>query len=785
MGKSEFAKTVIREGITKNGDIHVLAAMKRYLNSGLFQEILVDNKVPMKTKVGPVQEVEKSTPVQVDDQIMNSIDSATLELITKTKGMIQHSTGVDTVDQLIAVGYLHVNNQKFDVGIKIFTDLLAYDSKLVAGYLGRGTAYALMGLFDPALRDFSTAIEIDPKCVDAYKRRGQTRVAKKDFKGGLEDMNMAVEFHKDFDSYHQRGLVYFNMRNFIRALDDFAVALRYDHSHVQTYNQMGLCYNVRGMNAMAVEAYEKAISIDPNYKDALCNLGQTYKEWGKFEKSLESFERALALDNNFAHAHHLKGLLFMNKGRHLEALESLNRAVENDPTHFEAHWMRAVVKGSLGVTTESVIDFEAALQLSPDHFCWYQKEIGIFFHHHLDVPLNSYNIDHELDPMLKEWWCKRLPPSTLPTKIRQPPLNPNIPDIDYNTVLNNEARILVKYAWDIGLMIVQDAPGFLLNDRQVKMAGLAAIEIAQRFHDFKKGKIICGFAASSSPVRKPHTLGWRDIFDITARWRQYSEPNDPVWWVDRLTTKQFTEGFGSHTPMLSGQTNVVRYAPMFDRAFEIMKKLTLEQCSVPSEAREKIMSATTCKDLYNVMKRDYWVVTPCYSTAVKNKILEGTRLTLQLHPPEGYEFSIRTPGTPPRWIDYEKEFNYLFDQLLEEFAKDTYDLEVVSTIILSITFYWYNCMPLSRGSAATGYVALLGMFLAFGIQITAPIPKGELIDWDGILLPEPRLLIEKFSKWLYPGRTPVDKTFFENLPKVEEEFDTLRKLILGLSLPFE
>lgn len=31
-----------------------------------------------------------------------------------------------------------------------------------------------------------------------------------------------------------------------------------------------------------------------------------------------------------------------------------------------------------------------------------------------------------------------------------------------------------------------------------------------------------------------HPLGWRDVFDIAVRWRQLSEPNDPVWWIDRL-----------------------------------------------------------------------------------------------------------------------------------------------------------------------------------------------------------------------------------------------------------
>ena len=33
-----------------------------------------------------------------------------------------------------------------------------------------------------------------------------------------------------------------------------------------------------------------------------------------------------------------------------------------------------------------------------------------------------------------------------------------------------------------------------------------------------------------------HEYNWRDFMDISVRWRQISEPSDPVWWVDRLTT---------------------------------------------------------------------------------------------------------------------------------------------------------------------------------------------------------------------------------------------------------
>lgn len=48
-----------------------------------------------------------------------------------------------------------------------------------------------------------------------------------------------------------------------------------------------------------------------------------------------------------------------------------------------------------------------------------------------------------------------------------------------------------------------------------------------------------------------------------------------VVWVDLLTRREFGQGFGSHTPMFSGQTKCVRYFMNFARALELHKKVSV------------------------------------------------------------------------------------------------------------------------------------------------------------------------------------------------------------------
>jgi len=161
--------------------------------------------------------------------------------------------------------------------------------------------------------------------------------------------------------------------------------------------------------------------------------------------------------------------------------------------------------------------------------------------------------------------------------------------------------------------------------------------------------------------------------------------------------------------------------------------------------------------------------------------MEGTRLTLQKSEPEGYEYSIRTPGTPPRWLDYDNEMTFLFDKLTQAVKNPQFDLEKVSDLILTLAFYWYNFMPLSRGTAASGYVSIISLFLACGYKINTMIPYYVSTDWEAILRPKPADFIEQVSGWIYPARTKIDEVELDNLPKVNKHLNTIRKMIEAMN----
>jgi tetratricopeptide (TPR) repeat protein len=166
-------------------------------------------------------------------------------------------------------------------------------------------------------------------------------------------------------------------------------------------------------------------------------------------------------------------------------------------------------------------------------------------------------------------------------------------------------------------------------------------------------------ARSHSPSGKrgiaaaTHTFNWRDLYDIAVRWRQVSEPGDPVWWIDRFPTKAFEDGFGLQTPLVNGHLTTVRYAPYYQPAFDRVKDILLHQgyytvsdmhMTLDTEAAARVAAAATLHELRAAVGSNFYVVVPCPSLRTPALVLEGTRLTLLTQEPEGFDFTIRTPG---------------------------------------------------------------------------------------------------------------------------------------------
>ena len=87
-------------------------------------------------------------------------------------------------------------------------------------------------------------------------------------------------------AYESRGLVYMDMKNFVKAIEDFDRAIELEPDYAETYYFRGLSKIERQMYHRAIEDFHKAQNLNSKNPGIFNGLGLAYKELKDFKKAL-------------------------------------------------------------------------------------------------------------------------------------------------------------------------------------------------------------------------------------------------------------------------------------------------------------------------------------------------------------------------------------------------------------------------------------------------------------------------------------------------------------------
>jgi hypothetical protein len=111
---------------------------------------------------------------------------------------------------------------------------------------------------------------------------------------------------------------------------------------------------------------------------------------------------------------------------------------------------------------------------------------------------------------------------------------------------------------------------------------------------------------------------------------------------------------------------------------------------------------------------------------------------------------------------------------------------------LDLFFYWIHFAPLTRGTAAVGYMALYAALLAADLQPPRRVPPGVQLDWEALLEGDParfraRMNSLGLSAWMRADPSlPVDPDdWWGGSLRVDKAVRTLADMLDILSLPYE
>jgi tetratricopeptide (TPR) repeat protein len=108
-------------------------------------------------------------------------------------------------------------------------------------------------------------------------------------------MAIELEDHKYAVALNNRGIVYFNLKKYRRAIEDFNEALMLSPFYEHAYNNRGATYLRSGDTDRAIADFRRALEIDDNYLDAHKHLAEAYLGRLDSQAAVAELKRALVL----------------------------------------------------------------------------------------------------------------------------------------------------------------------------------------------------------------------------------------------------------------------------------------------------------------------------------------------------------------------------------------------------------------------------------------------------------------------------------------------------------
>lgn len=202
-------------------------------------------------------------------------------------------------------------------------------------YLQRADLRLVLESYEAAASDFTCAIQLDPDNAVAYFGRAEAYNSSANYMAALDDYNRAIELNPEYaEAYNNRGQLYRNILGQIEdAIADYTMSIRYNNPELHLpYTNRGLAYYSLGEYDKAMDDFDEALRINPEHADAYNGRGFTYAELGNLDQALADLTTAIELDPEDASFYSNRGVLYRRRGDNEEALADYTRAIELNPT---------------------------------------------------------------------------------------------------------------------------------------------------------------------------------------------------------------------------------------------------------------------------------------------------------------------------------------------------------------------------------------------------------------------------------------------------------------------
>jgi tetratricopeptide (TPR) repeat protein len=210
--------------------------------------------------------------------------------------------------------------------------------------------------------------------ANIYCKRGLAYFSLKEYQRAIEDLTSTLELNSSLAwAYCFRGLAYRNLKEYQRAISDFDQALVLEPKLGSVYNNWGLVYFSLKEYQKAIEDLDHQAKLDPNYAWIYVHRGVAYRNLHEYQRAIEDFDCALRLNPHYAQAYTERGITYRYLQKYEQSINDLNYALTYNAEDAWAYASRGETYRMLKEYQRAIENFDQALTLDAKYTWAYAR----------------------------------------------------------------------------------------------------------------------------------------------------------------------------------------------------------------------------------------------------------------------------------------------------------------------------------------------------------------------------------------------------------------------------
>ena len=166
-----------------------------------------------------------------------------------------------------------------------------------------------------------------------------TLAAKNQFDAAIKKLENYLKHSPDTRKLNYNlGALYFNKKNYAKALGYFQKELKFDPDNAKIHGQIGRCFHQLRNPESSLRYYRKQAELEPgNWEPQYC-IGALLSSTQQFQEAEVHLKKALAINPRAVNSLVELGKIYSEKGDSRRAEEHFRKGIEIDPHHPDANF---------------------------------------------------------------------------------------------------------------------------------------------------------------------------------------------------------------------------------------------------------------------------------------------------------------------------------------------------------------------------------------------------------------------------------------------------------------